>query len=104
MFLRNNKKKLNYSPINISENLIQLRVSVGMQALIPSVILSLCFGGAVTQRQALLSVSTQYTSTADVTIAADIDSSGPGPALRAAILIEDQMLKAEAQRVFHDWK
>lgn len=50
-----------------------------MQALIPSVILSPCFEGAVTQRQALLSVWTQYTSTADVTIAADIDSSGLGP-------------------------
>lgn len=75
-----------------------------MQALIPSVILSLCFGGAVTQRQAFLSVCTQYTSTADVTIAADIDSSGPGPACRVAILIEEQMLKAEEQRVCYDWK
>ena len=77
---------------------------MGTRAPIPSVILSLCFEGAVTQRRALLSVWTQYTSTADVTIAADIDSSGPGPALRAAALIEDQMLKAEARRVFHDWK
>lgn len=91
---------LNRSPIN----LIQLRVSVGTRALIPSVILPPCFEGAVTQRQALLSVWTQYTSAADVTIAADIDSSGLRPARRAAALIEDQMLKAEAQRLFHDWK
>lgn len=90
--------------MNISENLIQLCVSVGIQALIPSVILSLCFEGAVTQRQALLSVWTEYTSTADVTITADIDSSGLGRALCIAIVIEDLMLKAEAQRVFHDWK
>lgn len=55
-------------------------------------------------RHAPLSASTQYTSTADVTIAADIDSSGLGPAHCAASLIEDQMLEAEAQRVFHDWK
>ena len=90
--------------MNISENLIRLCVSVGTRALIPSVILSLCFEGAVTQRQALLSVWTQYTSTADVTIAADIDSSGVGPAHRAALLIGDQMLKGEAQRLFHDFE
>ncbi|KAI9526786.1 hypothetical protein NQZ68_036138 [Dissostichus eleginoides] len=38
-------------------------------------------------------------TTADVTMAADTDSSGVGRALRSAILIENQMLKAEAQRV-----
>lgn len=51
-----------------------------------------------------VSVWTLYTSTVDVTIAADIDSSGQSPARHGAILIEDQMLEAEAQRVFHDWK
>ncbi len=69
---------------------------MGTRALIPSVILSHCFEGAVTQRQALLCAWTQYTSTADVTITADIDSSGQGPALRAAALIEAWVLKAEA--------
>lgn len=69
---------------------------MGAQALMPSVILSLCFEGAVTQRQASLSVWTELTSRADVTIAADIDSFGRGPARRAAALIEEQMLKAEA--------
>lgn len=68
-----------------------------MRALIPSVILSLRFEGAVTQRQALLPVWTQYTSTADVTITADIDSSSLRPALRAAALVEEQMPKAGAR-------
>lgn len=48
------KKAVNYSGINSSENLILLCISMGKQALIPSVILSLCFEGTVTQRQALL--------------------------------------------------
>lgn len=103
-FLEIIKKKLNYSALNISENLIQLRAAVGVQALMPSVILSLCFEGAATQRQASLSVWTEHTSRADVTIAADTDSFGRGPARRAAALIEEQMLKAEAQRLFRDWK
>lgn len=90
------KKQLNYLVLNIPQNLILLCAAVGTQALIPSVILSLCFEGDVTQRQASLSVWTERTSSADVTVAADIHSSGPGPALRAAVLIEDQMLKAEA--------
>lgn len=44
------KKKPSYSAVNISANLI--RAVVGAQALIPSVILSLRFQGAVAQRQA----------------------------------------------------
>lgn len=48
------KKAVNYSGINSSENLILLCIFMGKQALIPSVILSLCFEGTVTQRQALL--------------------------------------------------
>lgn len=42
-----------------------------------------------------VSVWTQYTSTVDVTIAADIDSSGLSPSLHDAIIIEGQMLEAE---------
>lgn len=57
LFLRNYKETLNYFPRNISENLIQVYVSVGMQALIPAVILSLGFERAVNQSQALLCLS-----------------------------------------------
>lgn len=75
------KKAVNYSGINSSENLILLCISMGKQALIPSVILSLCFEGTVTQRQALLCLclDTVHLSS-DVTMAAGIDSSGLSPA------------------------
>lgn len=44
-------------------------------------------------------VWTEHTSRADGTMAADIDSSGLGPAPRAATLTEARTLKAEAQRL-----
>lgn len=95
------KKKLNYSPINIPatwssslflwERLLWYHLSSCL-----FVLKELSFKGR------LYSVWTQYTSTADVTIAADIDSFGLGPARLGAVLIEGQMLKAQTQRVFHD--
>lgn len=81
-FLGNNnkkRKKLDSSALHIPKNPIPLSAAVGAQALIPSVMLSLCLEGAVSQRRASLSVWTVRTSRADVTIMADIDSSGWGP-------------------------
>lgn len=96
------KKKLSYSTVNISANLS--RAVVGAQALIPSVILSLRFQGAVAQRQASRLSGQSTPQELDGTMAADIDSSGLGPAPRAATLTEARTLKAEAQRLFRDWK
>lgn len=48
------RKKLDCSALNIPKNPIPLRAAVGAQALIPSVILSLCLEGAVSQRRASL--------------------------------------------------
>lgn len=59
--------------------------------------LSVCFEGAVTQRQALLSVWTRCTSTHDVTIAADVNSSGP--ARCGADRNDDQTLREKADTV-----
>lgn len=74
------RRKLDSSALKHSEKTpIPLGAAVGAQALIPSVILSLCLEGAVSQRRASLSVWTERTSRADVTIMADIDSSGWGP-------------------------
>lgn len=85
-FLGNNKEKKKkkeearfFGLKHSKKNPIPLRAAVGAQALIPSVILSLCLEGAVSQRRASLSVWTERTSRADVTIMADIDSSGWGP-------------------------
>lgn len=55
---------------------MQRCVAVGMQALILSVILSLCVEGSVSQGRARLSVWTDHTSAADATVAAGIGSSG----------------------------
>lgn len=48
------RKKLACSALNIPKNPIPLRAAVGAQALIPSVILSLCLEGAVSQKRASL--------------------------------------------------
>jgi len=50
-----------------------------------------------------VSVWTHYTSTADVTKAADTDSSGLSPAC-SGILTVDEMTESEVQRAFRDWK
>lgn len=50
------------------------------------------------------SLRSQITSAADVTTAADSDSSGVRPTLHSGVLTEDQMLKSEVQGVFYDWK
>lgn len=40
----------------------------------------------------------------EVSVTADIDSSGPGPVQLTASLIVEPMLKTDADSGFHDWK
>lgn len=71
---------------NFWEVQFDVQATVGSQALMPSVILSRCFEGSASQREASLPVWMERTSAADATAAAGIHSSGLNPTLCAASL------------------
>lgn len=83
---RNNIIAAQLLGFNFWEMQFDVQATVGSQALMPSVILSRCFEGSASQREASLPVWMERTSAADATAAAGIHSSGLNPTLCAASL------------------
>lgn len=83
---RNNIIAAQLRGFNFWEMQFDVQATVGSQALMPSVILSRCFEGSASQREASLPVWMERTSAADATAAAGIHSSGLNPTLCAASL------------------